>query len=46
MSEKVCRDLGDAIIVFFAPADCVLLTTNKRDFEPLANALGKTVDLP
>jgi hypothetical protein len=46
MTEKMCDDLGDAIFVFFAPADAVILTTNTRDFEPLAGALGKAVGKP
>jgi len=46
MTEKLCDQLGDAIIVFFAPPDSVILTTNTRDFEPLAEALGKRVANP
>lgn len=46
MTEKMCDDLGDAIFAFFAPSDSVILTTNTRDFEPLAEALGKPVERP
>jgi len=46
MTEKMCDDLGDAVLVFFAPSDSVILTTNTRDFEPLAGALGKAVERP
>jgi hypothetical protein len=46
MTEKMCDDLGDAILVFFAPSDAVILTTNTRDFEPLAGALGKSAERP
>ena len=35
------RALGDAISAFFAHSDCDLLTTNTKDFGPLAAALGK-----
>ncbi len=46
MTEKMCDDLGDAVLAFFAPPDSVILTTNTRDFEPLAGALGKSVEKP
>jgi len=46
ITEKVCRDLGDAIFAFFAPVDSVILTTNPGDHAPLAGALGKTVETP
>lgn len=46
IGDKECRHLGDAIFAFFAPQDSVILTTNKKDHEPLAQALGKTVDTP
>jgi hypothetical protein len=46
MTEKMCDDLGDAVLAFFAPSDSVILTTNTRDFEPLAGALGKKVERP
>jgi hypothetical protein len=46
MTERMCDDLGDAILVFFAPSDSVILTTNTRDFEPLAGAVGKSVESP
>jgi hypothetical protein len=43
MSEKMCRDLGDAVFALQAPSGAVILTTNTRDHEPLARALGKEV---
>ena len=46
MTERMCDDLGDAIFAFFAPPGSVILTTNMRDFEPLAGALGKSVEKP
>lgn len=46
MAEKECRALGDAYFAFFCPSDAEVLTTNLRDHEPLAAALGKkAVDL-
>jgi len=46
VSESQCRALGDAIFAFFAPADSVILTTNMRDLQPLAEAIGKTAEAP
>lgn len=46
LSEKMCRDLGDALFAFFAPDDAIILTTNLRDHRPLADALGKKVQKP
>ena len=46
MSEKMCRNLGDAIFAFFAPQTSTILTTNVRDHLPLAAALGKQVQSP
>lgn len=46
LTDNMCRDLGDAIFIFFAPPDAKILTTNKRDFEPMAIALNKEVDTP
>jgi hypothetical protein len=46
LTPEKCRALGDAIFAFFAPPDCVVLTTNKRDLVPLAGALGKRVEWP
>jgi hypothetical protein len=46
MTEKMCRDLGDAFFTLFAPSDSVILTTNLRDHEPLAEALEKKVEAP
>jgi hypothetical protein len=46
VSEEKCRHLGDAMIALLAPTDAVILTTNKRDLAPLANALNKRVEKP
>jgi hypothetical protein len=46
MTEEMCRDLGDAFFAFFAPEDSVILTTNLRDHEPLARAVGKIAARP
>lgn len=45
-SEEMCRNLGDAYFALFAPAEAVILTTNVKDLEPLASALGKKVKRP
>ncbi len=42
--EKECRDLGDAVFSLYAPSSSAILTTNKRDHEPLAKSLGKKID--
>ena len=39
-TEDDCRRLGDAYFAFFAPSDCEILTTNLKDHEPLASAVG------
>jgi hypothetical protein len=39
LDQKQCRALGDAVFAFFAPADAIILTTNLRDHQPLAEAL-------
>ena len=46
ITNQDCRNLGDAVFVFFAPDDSIILTTNVQDFKPLADALGKTVQRP
>jgi hypothetical protein len=46
IENKDCRKLGDAIFVFIAPDDAVILTTNAVDHIPLANAVGKQVVTP
>lgn len=46
ITNDMCRNLGDAIFAFFAPADAVILTTNVADHQPLAQALGKTAEAP
>ena len=46
LTDSLCRWLGDAVFVFFAPTDSVVLTTNVKDHQPLAQALGKGVEAP
>lgn len=46
LTNHPCRALGDAVITFFAPPGSVILTTNLRDHEPLAAALGKRAESP
>jgi hypothetical protein len=46
VTRKMCRGLGDVIFAIFCPRDAVILTTNVADHEPLAAALGKSVDSP
>lgn len=43
MSQEMCRNLGDAYFAFFAPIDSTIITTNLKDHEELATALGKSV---
>jgi len=40
-SSGDCRRLGDAVFAYVCPDDSVILTTNTRDMQPLASALGK-----
>lgn len=44
--RKQCRALGDAYFVIFAPDDSVILTTNLKDHQPLAAAIGKSAVSP
>lgn len=46
MSNDDCREFGDAYFVMFCPNDAVIITTNLRDIEPMANALGIEVQKP
>lgn len=46
LAEGSCRDLGDAVFAFFAPADATILTTNLKDHEALACALEKKAEAP
>lgn len=46
LTDDNCRNLGDLIFAFFAPSDAKILTTNRRDFQGLAEALSKSVDTP
>lgn len=41
IDDKDCRSLGDAIFIFLAEKDTVILTTNISDHAPLAKAVGK-----
>jgi len=45
-SDSMCRGLGDAVFVIMAPRDSVILTTNIKDFLPLARALNKVAAEP
>jgi len=46
VNRDTCRDLGDAIFAFFCPRTAVVLTTNLRDHQPLANSIGKRAESP
>lgn len=46
VTDEVCRHLGDAVIVAYAPRDATILTTNLKDHTLLANAIGRTVASP
>jgi hypothetical protein len=46
MGIKECRAFGDAYFVLFCAANAVILTTNVRDIEPMAAALGLRVQTP
>jgi hypothetical protein len=46
VNRETCRDLGDAIFAFFCPKTAVVLTTNLRDHQPLANSVGKNAESP
>lgn len=40
---KHCRVIGDAYFCLMAPVGSIILTTNTSDFQPIADALGKTI---
>jgi hypothetical protein len=46
MNVTMCRDLGDAYFALFAPQNSTILSTNLRDIDPLATALGKRTERP
>jgi hypothetical protein len=46
MTRDECRGLGDAYFIFFCPKDGVVITTNVRDIEPMAEALGVGFETP
>jgi len=46
VDRQTCRDLGDAIFAFCCPASAIILTTNIKDHEPLAAAIGKRAEKP
>ena len=46
LTDKECRHLGDAVFACLAPKKSIILTTNVKDHEPLAKALGKKVESP
>jgi hypothetical protein len=46
MTPQDCRRFGDAYFVLFCPVDAEILTTNVRDIEGMANALGVIYSKP
>lgn len=46
MTDRMCFDLGDAVFAFFAPDDATIISTNLKDHEALAGAIGKKVEGP
>jgi len=46
LDREQCRRLGDAVFAFFCPQDAVILTTNLRDHQRLAGAIGKRAEKP
>src|SRR5690606_16564700 len=42
----LCRGLGDVAIVYLAPEDATILTTNTSDFDRLAYSWGRQVRNP
>jgi hypothetical protein len=44
-TREDCMRLGDAVFVFFAPEDADILTTNGKDFVPMAKSVGKSVSI-
>jgi hypothetical protein len=46
LTDGKCRALGDVVFACLCPPGAVILTTNLRDHEPLANALGKVAVSP
>lgn len=46
LPEDYCIGLGDAYFALFCPKDATILTTNIKDHQPLAEALGKSVERP
>lgn len=46
LDREQCRWLGDAVFAFFCPKDAVILTTNIRDHQRLAKAIGKRAQQP
>lgn len=45
-SADHCRALGDAVFALLCPSGGTIVTTNLKDHEPLASALGKSVRRP
>jgi hypothetical protein len=46
LSKDDCKALGDAMFAILAPAGRTILTTNRKDHEPLAQAVGRAVASP
>lgn len=46
MDRDDCRSFGDAYFALFCPSGATIITTNLRDIEPMASALGIATDKP
>jgi len=39
-----CKTLGDTLICLDAPNDCIIFSTNKKDFGPICSSFGKSFE--
>jgi hypothetical protein len=46
MDHKTCRNLGDIVFALLCPPDSIILTTNTKDHQILADSLGKKASSP
>lgn len=46
MGASECRAFGDAYFVMFCPEGHTIITTNTRDIDPMARAVGVSVESP
>jgi hypothetical protein len=46
LSHDVCRHLGDAVFALLCPAAGAVITTNRKDHDPLTQALGRSAEDP